>query len=157
MKTSEWIRTLSAPEGLPLLHTCLLFNNHLNRAAPVVRLKDLSQKLCINPNSQFTINLYRVVLRCVKPSTSASKNKWMDDSAVGAIFWRDAGINSARDSHSALWVFSSHWVYIGCTLVFVGLISDTALNILGSIKILARVLPGPYGHPIYIFRLKHSH
>ncbi len=41
---------------------CLLFNNHLKRAAPVVRLKDLSwtlsQKLCINPNSQFTINLY---------------------------------------------------------------------------------------------------
>ncbi len=41
---------------------CLLFNNHLKRAAPVVRLKDLSwtlsRKLCINPNSQFTINLY---------------------------------------------------------------------------------------------------
>ncbi len=56
----------------------LLCNNHLNRAAPVVRLKDLSQKLCINPNSQFTINLYRVVLRYVKPSTSASKiNEWM--------------------------------------------------------------------------------
>ncbi len=32
---------------------------------------------------------------------------------LGAIFWRDAGINSARDSHSALWGFSS----IECTSV----------------------------------------
>ncbi len=58
---------------------CLLFNNHLKRAAPVVRLKDLSwtlsRKLCINPNSQFTINLY---LCCITPWTSASKiNEWM--------------------------------------------------------------------------------
>ncbi len=41
---------------------CLLFNNNLKRAAPVVRLKDLSwtlsRKLCIDSNSQFTINLY---------------------------------------------------------------------------------------------------
>ncbi len=41
---------------------CLLFINNMIRAAPVVRLKDLSwtlsRKLCINSNSQFTINLY---------------------------------------------------------------------------------------------------
>ncbi len=41
---------------------CLLFNNHLKLAASVVRLKDLSltlsRKLCITPNSQFTIILY---------------------------------------------------------------------------------------------------
>ena len=35
------------------------------------------------------------------------ENEWMIDSAAGAISWRDAGIHSARDSHSALWVFSS--------------------------------------------------
>ncbi len=58
---------------------CLLFNNHLKWAAPVVRLKDLSwtlsRKLCINSNSQFTINLY---LCCITPWTSSSKiNEWM--------------------------------------------------------------------------------
>ncbi len=79
MKTSEWIRTLSTPEGLPFLHFCSLFINHLRRAAPVVRLNDLSwtlsQKLCINPNSQFTINLYPC---CITPRTSTSKiNEWM--------------------------------------------------------------------------------
>ncbi len=34
----------------------------------------------------------------------------MDESAEGAIFWRDAGIHSARDSHSALWVISSRFL-----------------------------------------------
>ncbi len=58
---------------------CLRFNNHLKRAAPVVRLKDLSwtlsRKLCINPNSQFTINLY---MCCITLWKSASKiNQWM--------------------------------------------------------------------------------
>ncbi len=55
----------------------------------------------------------------------------MDDSAAGAIFWRDAEfILLARDSHSALWGFSSHWVYIGCTLVF-GLNESTREHPLG--------------------------
>lgn len=35
------------------------------------------------------------------------ENEWMIDSAAGNISWRDTGIHSARDSHSALWVFSS--------------------------------------------------
>ncbi len=48
----------------------------------------------------------------------------MDDSAAGVIFWRGAGIHSARKSHSELWGFSSHWVYIGCTLVFCGALWD---------------------------------
>ncbi len=65
----------SAPEGLPLCIVFLLFNNHLKRAAPV-RLKDLSwtlsRKLCINPNSPFTVNVY---LCCITPRTSASKIK----------------------------------------------------------------------------------
>ncbi len=79
MKTSEWIQTLSAPEVLSLLHICLLFNKHLKRAAPEVRLKDLSwtlsQKWCVNTNSQFTIHLY---LCCIKTRKSASKiNEWM--------------------------------------------------------------------------------
>ncbi len=72
MKTSEWIQTR-------FCIVCLLFNTHLKRAAPVVRLKDLSwtlsRKLCINPNSQFTINLY---LCCITPWTSAYKIfEWM--------------------------------------------------------------------------------
>ncbi len=58
---------------------CLVFNIHLKWRAPVVRLKDLfwtlSQKLCINTNSQFTINLYPC---CITLWTSASKiNEWM--------------------------------------------------------------------------------
>jgi len=36
-----------------------------------------------------------------------------------AIFWSDAGFHLVCDSHSALWVFSSLSVYIGCTLVIV--------------------------------------
>ncbi len=43
------------------------------------------------------MNLYLCVLR-----RGRALLKWMDDSAAGAIFWRDAGINSARDSHSAI-------------------------------------------------------
>ncbi len=59
---------------------CLRFNNNLKRAAPVVRIKNLSwtlsRKLCINLISQFTINLY---LCCITPWTSASKiNEWMN-------------------------------------------------------------------------------
>ncbi len=41
---------------------------------------------------------------------------WMDDSAAGALVWRDA-IHSVRDSYGALWVFSSRWVYISYALV----------------------------------------
>ncbi len=38
----------------------------------------LSWKLCINPKSQFRINLYLCWLRCITPWTSASKiNEWM--------------------------------------------------------------------------------
>ncbi len=37
----------------------------------------------------------------------------MDDSAAGAIFWRNAGIHLTCDSHSALWGFSS----VECPLV----------------------------------------
>ncbi len=98
---------------------CLLFNNNLKRAAPVVRLRDLSwtlsRKLCINPNSQFTINLY---LCCITPWTSSSKiNEWMIQLRAPSS-GETRVIHLTRDSHSALWGFSSRWVYISCTLVF---------------------------------------
>ncbi len=54
---------------------CLLFNNHLRRAAPVEGYLSwtLSRKLCINLNSQFTISLYLCWLLCITLWMSASK------------------------------------------------------------------------------------
>ncbi len=95
---------------------CLLFNNNLSRAAPVVRLKDLSlsRKLCINPNSQFIIHLY---LRCITPLMSATKiNEWM-------IQMRAPSSGETREWHATLTVHYGDSLAIEClsecTLVFV--------------------------------------
>ncbi len=92
---------------------CLWFNNPLKRAAPVVRLKDLSwtlsRELCINPKIQFTSNLYLHVLRCITPWTSASKIKKRmiqlratSSGEMQEFIWR---------ATSALWGFSSRCVH----------------------------------------------
>ncbi len=70
---NEWVNSDTKCTGRPALLHSLLFNSNLKRAAPV-RLNDLSwtlsRKLCTNPNSQFTINLYMCYITLW---TSASK------------------------------------------------------------------------------------
>ncbi len=42
--------------------------------------------------------------------------KWMDGSAADASSGKTQEF-IRHNPHNALWVFSSHWAYIGCTLV----------------------------------------
>jgi len=52
-----------------------------------------------------------MILRCSHIGPAVWKNGWM------IHMWAPSSDQVQRYYHSALWVFSSSWVYISCTLV----------------------------------------